>query len=185
MCHPLILLRDDFLFDSKRTRLFFVICSRPTITTTMPLTPDLINFQPFLQLRRHKGKQQIYDEIRRQFVAFLPEELVRQLWVQYLLRGLQYPIGKIRVEYALQVHERQKRCDILVFDAQFQPWLIVECKASNIAIDRAVFEQVAIYNIALQVPYLVVSNGIESHVCRIDYDSRQPIFLEEMPGYNV
>lgn len=145
--------------------------------------PALLDYADALNVRQQQGKRQVYDEIRRQYVALLPEEMVRQLWIQYLLRGLGYPAGKIRVEFALEINNLRKRCDLLVFDADFRPWLLIECKANQVPIDNSTFEQIAIYNIPLQVPYLVVSNGLVTHISRLDFAQNSFQFLEEMPSW--
>ena len=82
-----------------------------------------------------------------------PEELVRQLVVHYLMSEKNYPLSKMRVEMGLTVNERQKRCDILLFDNNFQPFLLVECKAATIPIDQTTFEQIARYNLVFRVPF--------------------------------
>lgn len=144
----------------------------------------LLEHQQSLNIQLDKeGKRQIYDPIRRQFVALLPEEMVRQLWLCHLTQSAGYPQGKIAVEYALKVHQRNKRCDILVFDAHFQPWMIVECKAPQVVLSTTVFEQAAIYNITLKVPYLLVSNGIGTYCAQIDHEREDYIFLEDLPCY--
>jgi hypothetical protein len=61
--------------------------------------------------------------------------------------------------------------------------LIVECKAASIKIDQKVFDQIARYNLALKVKYLVVTNGIEHYICRVDFEKNSYIFLEEIPDY--
>ena len=37
--------------------------------------------------------------------------------------------------------------------------MIIECKEMSVALNTKVLEQVLRYNVALQVPYLVITNG--------------------------
>ena len=128
-------------------------------------------------------KLEVYDIVRKKFMILQPEEAVRQLVLHYLVSEKNYPLSKIRVEMGLTVNERQKRCDILIFDNQFQPFLLVECKAATIPIDQTTFEQIARYNLVFRVPFLLVTNGISTFCCRMDYDTEGFTFLNEIPSF--
>ena len=45
-------------------------------------------------------------------------------------------------------------------------------------------QQIVRYNYVLRVPYLVLSNGLDHLVCRIDYDTMGYTFLSEFPSYD-
>lgn len=113
---------------------------------------------PF-RLREENGKRQIFDEARKKWVAFTPEEWVRQNVLQYLLQSMQYPSGLIAVEKEIRLGELNKRFDILVYDGQHQPWMMVECKAMEVRIDDAVVHQILRYNLSVPVRYMTVTNG--------------------------
>ena len=55
----------------------------------------------------------------------------------------------------------RKRFDIVVYKDS-KPWLIVECKEMNTALNEKVVQQIITYNISLQVPYLIITNGKET-----------------------
>lgn len=129
------------------------------------------------------GRLQIFDDLRKKFVALTPEEWVRQNFLQYLIRGKKYPRSLISVEGGLKLFRRSKRTDIVVFNNQGKPLLIVECKSPEININQNVFDQVARYNMALQVKYLVLTNGLKHFICSIDYVSQSSLFLREIPEY--
>lgn len=101
----------------------------------------------------------IFDEVRKQWVAFTPEEWVRQHFLQYLLQTLQYPASLLAIEKEIQLGELKKRCDIVVYNAQGKPLLLVECKSMDVALNQSVMEQALRYNIHLQVPFIVITNG--------------------------
>ena len=123
----------------------------------------------------------IFDVIRKKFVPLTPEERVRQYWLHYLIAEKKYPRSLIAVEMSLQVNQLAKRCDIVVFDKHGSPVLIVECKAPEVKILQKVFDQIARYNLALRVKYLVVSNGSEHHCCEIDFEKKKYFFLDSLP----
>ena len=61
--------------------------------------------------------------------------------------------------------------------------MIVEYKAPDITITQKVFDQITAYNLLLHVDYLIVSNGIDHYCCKMDYNSKKYLFLEEIPRY--
>jgi Type I restriction enzyme R protein N terminus (HSDR_N) len=150
----------------------------------MVLNLDFLKFQKALRIRKTTSdKYEIYDIVRRKYMVLQPEELVRQLVVHYLIKDKNYPLSKMRVEMGLTVNERQKRCDILVFDKQFQPFLLVECKAATVPIDQTTFEQIARYNLVFRVPFLLVTNGISTYCCQMDYDTEGVVFMDSLPSF--
>lgn len=113
---------------------------------------------PF-RFKKTDGKEFIFDEFRKSWVRLTPEEWVRQNFLQYLLKVMQYPASLIAVERELRLGELKKRFDILVYNQQHQPWLMVECKAMGIPLEESVLMQVLRYNIAVPVSYLIITNG--------------------------
>ncbi|MFC4232700.1 type I restriction enzyme HsdR N-terminal domain-containing protein [Parasediminibacterium paludis] len=111
------------------------------------------------KIKTEAGKEIIFDEIRKQWVTLTPEEWVRQNTIQYLLQSLHYPASLIAVEKALKLGELKKRFDILVYNQQHQPWLMIECKAVDVALTESVLQQVLRYNMAIPVAYLFITNG--------------------------
>ena len=47
-----------------------------------------------------------------------------------------------------------------------------------------VFDQVAAYNIALKVDYLIVTNGISHYCCYIDHQNKSYDFINYIPDYS-
>ena len=89
-----------------------------------------------------------------------------------------YPLGK-----TFQVNELTKRCDILVYDWEMKPFLIVECKSPNVPVSDATFRQIAAYNMPLQVKYLVLTNGLTSWCCAMDYANVSWQFIGAIPFF--
>ena len=126
----------------------------------------------------------IFDPIRKKRVVLTPEEWVRQHFVQYLLHEKEVPQSLVRIEMGLRLNQLKKRGDIVVFDRSGRPVLIVECKAPDVKLDQKVFDQVARYNLALKVDYLIITNGLKHYCCRMDYPNHSYQFLESIPGYS-
>jgi hypothetical protein len=131
-----------------------------------------------------KGKM-IFDPVRNKYVALTPEEWVRQNFLQYLIQAKKTPRNLIRVEMSLELNGLAKRSDIVVHNRQGNPLLAVECKAPAVKITQSVFDQLARYNLLLNVPYLVVTNGITHFFCKFSETEQQYLFLEDIPEYDL
>ena len=116
---------------------------------------------PF-RIKEDEGKEFIFDELRKQWLRLTPEEWVRQNFLQYLIQVKKYPASLVAIEKEIRLGELKKRFDILVYDAQHHPWLIVECKAMEVPLSEMVLQQALRYNISVPVPYVVITNG---HYC--------------------
>ena len=55
--------------------------------------------------------------------------------------------------------ELKKRFDILVYDRQHKPWMLIECKEPKVSLSEDVLQQVLRYNISVPVEYIVITNG--------------------------
>jgi hypothetical protein len=126
----------------------------------------------------------IFDIIRRKYVTLTPEEWVRQHLLHFLLDDRAYPKGLVAVEKSLKVGPLDKRFDLLVYDRNHRPVLLAECKAPGVALDQPVFDQAARYNLTLRVPYLLITNGLETRLCRVDKDRKVLVPLPDLPGHH-
>ena len=116
-------------------------------------------------------------------MVLTPEEWVRQHFVHFLIDEKKYPISLIAIEKQLTVNNLKKRSDILVFNSDGHPEIIVECKAPSIKITQDTFDQIARYNLKLKANFLVVTNGLEHFYCKMDLENETYIFLKEIPTY--
>lgn len=114
-------------------------------------------YQP--KIKAEQGKEFIFDECRKRWIVLTPEEWVRQNFLQYLTQTKKYPASLIAVEKEIKLGELKKRFDIVVYDRDTKPWMIIECKEMTVPLDKTVLNQVLRYNITLNVPYLVITNG--------------------------
>lgn len=144
-----------------------------------------LNFPPFeFKLRNNKNRQEIYDPVRYKFVTLTPEEWVRQHLIVYLTQVKGYPISMIGVEKQLLLNKLPKRFDLVVFGRNANPFLLVECKAPGVEITEKTFDQAARYNMLLQAEYFLITNGLEHYTCRIDYENKQYVFIEDIPDFD-
>ncbi|MEZ5071850.1 MAG: type I restriction enzyme HsdR N-terminal domain-containing protein [Bacteroidales bacterium] len=135
------------------------------------------------RIRQEDGADYIFDAYRRKYVLLTPEEKVRQAFARFLVEDRGYPAGLILTEQMLRLHGMVKRADILVHKPAGTPMVLVECKAPGVPIRQAVFEQAARYNISLQVPYLMLTNGMKHFCFRVDRPEGKVVPLEEIPFY--
>lgn len=145
------------------------------------LSLDLLQYQNLLQVKKQAEHSLLFDCIRRKWLVLQPEELVRQLLVQYLLSEKKYPKNRFALEKGLKINELGKRYDVLIYNHDMKPFLLAECKAPQITLNDAVFRQIANYNMPLQVQYLLVTNGIQTYCCKMDYDAQSYEFVNEIP----
>ena len=124
------------------------------------------------KIKVEDSRELIFDEIRKQWFQLTPEEWVRQNFLQYLIYVKGYPASWIAVEKEIMLGDMKKRFDIVVFNGASKPWMIIECKEMNVALSESVLNQVMRYNINLQAPYLVITNG---HYC-YGFESREGRF---------
>ncbi len=136
-----------------------------------------------IRLRGTKLSPQIFDFLRRRYVRLTPEEWVRQHFVHFMVEHLHYPASLLANEVSKHVGDKILRADTILYNKQLQPVMIVEYKAPHIPITQQVFDQIATYNMLLHVDYLVVSNGLQHYVCKMDYDSKKYLYLEAIPDY--
>lgn len=135
------------------------------------------------KVKSNAASPQVFDTVRKKYVKLTPEEWVRQHFIHYLIAEKGYPASLIGVEYALKYNNMQKRADILCFDQQGNPLLLVECKAASVKLDQKVFDQIARYNFSLRVPYLIVTNGMQHYCCLMDYEANSYLFIKEIPAF--
>ncbi|MCD8194594.1 MAG: type I restriction enzyme HsdR N-terminal domain-containing protein [Tannerellaceae bacterium] len=129
------------------------------------------------------GKQLIFDPVRLKYVALTPEEWVRQHFVNYLITEKEFPKELIANEVCLKLNGMSRRCDTVAYDRFLTPLVILEYKSPTVEITKAVFDQIARYNMVLRVQYLIVSNGIRHFCCKIDYEAQEYSFLQAIPLY--
>lgn len=141
----------------------------------------LIEFPAYpFKVKEEGGRKLIFDTIRKSWLVLTPEEWVRQNFVQYLTQVKQYPAALIALEKEILLGELAKRFDILIYDRNHKPWMMIECKGMEIPLNESVLEQVLRYNMSVPVPHLVITNG--SYTVAFKKTKGVLERMEELPG---
>jgi len=137
--------------------------------------------EPQFKTKIRDGKRYIFDPIRRSWLLLTEEEWVRQNVVAFLVKSLRYPAAHLALEKEVQVNGLPKRFDLLVYNGDHQPWMLVECKAPGIALSEDVLQQVLRYNMATPVCFLVITNG--RHTLAWEKKSGELTALQQWPQW--
>lgn len=134
------------------------------------------------KVKRQSGTVLIFDVIRKRYVVLTPEEWVRQHVIHYLMEAKSVPAALIAVEKEIALYSLRRRFDIVVFDRQGNPWLLVECKAPSVELNQRVFDQAFRYNMTLEAPYVAITNGVKHYCGKVDL-GRGFVFLPDFPVF--
>jgi hypothetical protein len=134
-------------------------------------------------VKKDEGKIWIFDIIRKRFIVLTPEEWVRQHFVNFLINDLKYPKALIKIETGLVYNKLNKRSDIIIYDRQGLPWMVIECKAPEQKLNTQTLEQVTMYNASMKAKYIAVTNGMIHFCCEINWEERNTNLLKAFPEY--
>ena len=127
-------------------------------------------------------RQIIWDPLRKKEVALTPEERVRQWCIGVLSQQMEIPLHMMMSEVGFKLGDKQFRADILVYDRQAQPLVVVECKRPEVELTREVLDQAIRYNMVLDVRYIIITNGSRTIICM--KKDGQYGFIDYVPKYN-
>lgn len=130
-----------------------------------------------------QGKHKIFDPIRRKYLVLTPEEWVRQHFIQFLISEKGFPKGLFHLEGGVKVHQKTGRYDAIFKNRNGENVLLIECKAPSVKITQETFHQLARYNSRLNVPYLIVTNGLEHYFLKVDFVGNKIKILNDLPHY--
>lgn len=122
--------------------------------------------EPDFRVRQSKKGPEIWDRFRKKWVLIQPEEWVRQNFLNWLSKVHLIPDALISVEKGLR-DTTKKRYDVLVFNSSHQPWMMVECKSTDVALTESVLMQILGYYRSIEVNYIAITNGHECHIAEI------------------
>ena len=127
-------------------------------------------------------RKYIFDPISKNYLVLQPEELVRQSCILWLIdQG--FSRNRLQVEKLIKINGLSRRFDIVVYYKEVRPYILVECKAPDVRIDQSTFDQIASYQMALNAPYLMVSNGISNYLAQMNHEVKQYRFFNEIPSW--
>jgi hypothetical protein len=128
-------------------------------------------------------EKKLWNPIHKKALQNLPEERVRLRIMEALIqRG--WSKHRISTEEAIgKIGDSSMRTDLICYSEQFDPKLLVECKAEYISISAKTAEQVARYNQKVGAPYLLMTNGIADFWYAINKESGKVNELHEHPDF--
>lgn len=132
-------------------------------------------------VRWQNAEKYLWNPIHRKVLKNRPEERVRLRIVEFLIEAgwSRYRISTEEVVEGIKA-DAGLRTDVICYNQEFEPRILVECKAENVSISQKTAEQIARYNRNVGAPYLLLSNGNRDFWYRID-DHRIES-LSEVPG---
>ncbi|MBQ0006595.1 MAG: type I restriction enzyme HsdR N-terminal domain-containing protein [Alistipes sp.] len=101
----------------------------------------------------------IFDPLRKKNVPDTPEERVRQSVIRWLHEEQGVSMELMMSEYSFLWNGRRHRADIIVFDRELKPIILVECKAPDVPLSDDVWHQALRYNRELDVKKIILCNG--------------------------
>jgi hypothetical protein len=136
-----------------------------------------------LKLSQADGKTSVFDPVRKRWFILTPEEHVRQYILQYMLEVLKYPAALLSVEKAIMVGKMNKRFDIVVYNREHKPWMLVECKAPEVPVTEKTLHQLLNYQQTIQCRYWLLTNGHQTFCA--DAGGADITWLLGLPVYDV
>ena len=135
-----------------------------------------------VSLRQRKGLNEVFDVVRKKWLQLTPEEWVRQNMIHFLF-SKEYPASLIAVEKEIKLGELSKRCDLVIYDRNTKPFMIIECKEMKVSLSEKALNQVLRYHITLPAKYLMITNG--SYCFGFEKNGDQFIEINEFPVYET
>lgn len=129
----------------------------------------------FPQFIWRNGEKLLWNPIKKKGLKNRPEERVRLRIIEALVEA-DWSKHRISTEEAIAAADERGRTDIICYDRNFTPKILIECKAENVPISSKVAEQTARYNRSVEAPFLLMSNGVSDfwyqitgrHIQRLD-----------------
>ncbi len=137
-----------------------------------------------LKLKHEGDTAYVFDPVRKAWFVLTPEEHVRQYLLYYLTGVMQYPMGMIAAEKKIMVGDMAKRFDIVVYDREHKPWMLIECKAPEVDITEKTLHQLLNYQRSVQCRYWVLSNGRQTF-CADGNNIESILWLDRLPAYDL
>tara|TARA_R110000868_G_scaffold259361_16_gene517530 strand:+ start:717 stop:1622 length:906 start_codon:yes stop_codon:yes gene_type:complete len=116
----------------------------------------------FPQITFQGDEKLLWNPIAKKAFKNLPEERVRLKLVEYLIEEAGFSKHRIAFESAIHLpkDKTKSRTDLICYDEDFNPLLLVECKAPAVRLNAKVALQIARYNQEIGAQLLMVTNGI-------------------------
>ncbi len=149
------------------------------------LPVNLRDYTESLKLRKHTDLMEVWDPVRRRYVVLSPEEMVRQLVIQYLIQTGKVRLNRLSVERKILVVGQVRRYDLLIHNGKGVPIALIECKAPQIRLDQKTLRQIGMYNLVLGVTHLIVTNGPKMYCMSRVQGADAFEFISNLPDFEV
>ena len=125
----------------------------------LPLEPKERAFR----FRKNENYREVFDIIRKKWVVWTKEEMVRQHIVHLLVEDWKIPKSKFQIEGSITNAERKFRFDVLITSYE-HPCLLLECKSPEISINANAIDQLLNYQSLLKSRFIGWSNGQQTAI---------------------
>lgn len=147
------------------------------------VSSSILSYSDQLKIKTKDATVFVWDLVRKKWLVNQPEELVRQLFILYLTKECAYPLSRIQIEKQVKVNMQQRRFDLLVYDWEIKPFLLIECKSFDVPITQTSLDQVTLYNYNYRAPFVCITNGHQTKV--FAYENQQYIANENIPNFPI
>lgn len=112
-------------------------------------------------IRFRDGKKMLWNPVLKKVFVNRPEERIRLQFVEYLRNEAGFSMYRLSFESPVkpQSNFSSSRADIIAYDENLKPLLLVECKAEAISLDEKTAVQAARYHQSVQSPFILLTNG--------------------------
>lgn len=116
------------------------------------------------------GRKWLFNPVLKKRFKNRPEERVRLQWVDFLLNQTDWNKNRIGFETPVQLRreDRALRADLLLYSDDVAPYALIECKSDHIRLSHSTAVQAARYNSLLHAPYIILTNGREDLVYKVE-----------------
>ena len=142
-------------------------------------------FNHFPRLISQGDKPVLFNPILKKRFKNRPEERVRLKWVEFLVHQTEWPQSRIGFEAPVKLQQAKNtlRADLILYNKDMSPQILIECKAESIKLNSAVAEQAARYNQGVGAPYICLTNGISDFWYRVENNSISTIEPDSDPDF--
>ncbi len=136
----------------------------------------------FPRMTFRKGKRLLWNPLSKKALKIRPEERVRLQYIDYLVLQKLFRSSRISTETPVPSRYSSGRTDILCYDSDFNPLLLIECKAEKVKPGPKAATQSATYNRFIKAPYILLTNGVQDALFHVE-SSLRPLHLKEYPSF--
>jgi hypothetical protein len=96
---------------------------------------------------------------------------------------MKYPSALVAIEKEIVLGERKKRFDLLVYDNEHRPWMLIECKSMDVTLSEETLQQALRYHSSIQVTYIIITNGNDCYAWKKLGNDLQ--LIDKLPGFGL